>query len=415
MNVLLEKIYNKYNDDVLSADLSHRLLCGGIEFFEKIDIYNYVTTEDEIVHFIDNLLKSINNWYGPKKYLNPLIDPNAEEAIQLLKAIFVYVFYECPKERKNMKTILKLIYSLQTLGRNEIIYSTNMLFLDLKLRNENHPVFKYYDLPKVLSNNENAYLDYKESSFSDSLYTFLGVNYIKFEIYDICLKIIDEYFWMFHYELLPTTAKNDKEIVLDALKFSRHNVILVSDELKSDREFILEAVKYGLSTHQLSKELQDDKEVIYEAVIRHYDTALYYASDETKDDKVFILELVKKNGYILEYISDRLKDDEDVVLEAIKNDGNIKYASEKLRDNKEILLIAVTKSEFALEYASDRLKDDKEVVLRALDTYPIVNPLRYASKRLRDDVDVVKKAVKVNKKFIEEASKRIQNNPLLLL
>ena len=57
---------------------------------------------------------------------------------------------------------------------------------------------------------------------------------------------------------------------------------------------------------------RNNKEVVLAAVKQDFN-ALLYASDKLKDDKEVVLEAVKQNGEALNYVSDRLKDDKDVL------------------------------------------------------------------------------------------------------
>ncbi len=132
---------------------------------------------------------------------------------------------------------------------------------------------------------------------------------------------------------------------------------------------------------------RNDKEVVLEAVKKD-SYALQYASDELKNDKEVVLEAVKKDGWALKYASYRLLDDKEVVLAAVEQDGwALQFASDSLKEDKEVVLEAVKKDSYALQYASDELINDKEVVLEAVKKDG--RALMFASERLRDDKDVL--------------------------
>ena len=76
---------------------------------------------------------------------------------------------------------------------------------------------------------------------------------------------------------------------------------------KDDREIVLEAVKQnGNALRYVSAALKDDREIVLEAVKQNGE-ALYCASAALKDDREFMLEAVKQNGRALQYASAKLR------------------------------------------------------------------------------------------------------------
>jgi len=191
---------------------------------------------------------------------------------------------------------------------------------------------------------------------------------------------------------------------------------LVSEELKNDKEIILAAVKkHGFALKYASEKLKDDKEVVLAAVnqsssaLIDKDSALEHASERLKDDKEVVLAAVKKRGSALKYASERLKDDKEVVLVALKEKGSaLEHASEKLKNDKEVVLVALNEKGSALEYASEKLKDDKEVVLVAVKKHGYA--LKYASERLKDDKEVVLAGIENDARTIAHASEKLKND-----
>jgi hypothetical protein len=77
---------------------------------------------------------------------------------------------------------------------------------------------------------------------------------------------------------------------------------------------------------------RNNKEVVLEAV-KVYGFSLKIASDEMKDNKDVVIEAVKQHGWSLEFASDKLKADKDVVLEAVKqNSFALKFIGNSLRE-----------------------------------------------------------------------------------
>jgi hypothetical protein len=103
-------------------------------------------------------------------------------------------------------------------------------------------------------------------------------------------------------------------------------------------------------------ELRNNKEVVLEAV-KQNGGALEYASMELRNDKEIVLEVVKQNGYTLRYASEELRGDKEVILEAVKQNGNtLQFASEELRNDKEVVLEAIRENKYMIKYANDSLK-----------------------------------------------------------
>ena len=126
---------------------------------------------------------------------------------------------------------------------------------------------------------------------------------------------------------------------------------------------------------------RDDKEVVLEAV-KNYGQALKYTSEPLRNDKEIVLEALKTNGWALEYASNSLKNDKDVVLKAVKTNGlALHHASDKLKNDKEIVLEAVKTNGLALHYASESIqslcenKDPVETLERVIKAEKLSNDL----------------------------------------
>lgn len=91
----------------------------------------------------------------------------------------------------------------------------------------------------------------------------------------------------------------------------------------------------------LSDILRDDKQIVIEAV-RHDQWALYYTSDRLRNDKEVVLAAVSSYAGSLFCASEELHNDKDVVLAAIKQGETsgvraIKYASEDLSKDPDVI------------------------------------------------------------------------------
>jgi len=188
------------------------------------------------------------------------------------------------------------------------------------------------------------------------------------------------------------SLKADKEVVMEAVKQDGHSFEYASKELRSDKEVVMEAVKQqGRSFEYASKELQADKDVVIATIKSGYPDVLRYHSEITKKlraDKEVMMAAVKKNGEVLYSAHPKLKSDKELVMAAINKDGhNLYYASPALKADKKIVMEAIKKRATALEFAAKELKSDKELVMMAVKKNR--NALKYASKKLQADQELI--------------------------
>lgn len=165
-------------------------------------------------------------------------------------------------------------------------------------------------------------------------------------------------------QFAPDNVKNNKFLVLVAVKQNGLALYSASYELKNDKEVVLAAVTQdGMSLEYASFKLQNDKEIVLVAVSQ-YCYALEYASDELQKDKEIVLAAIEQNGNALQYASDELRNNKEIVLVAVNQVGDALYfASEELRNDREVVLTAIKKSgNEVLQYASDELKNDREFI-----------------------------------------------------
>jgi hypothetical protein len=158
--------------------------------------------------------------------------------------------------------------------------------------------------------------------------------------------------------------KNDRALVLKAVKRNWNALASASAALKNDREIVWEAFRQNPYTLSFFNSV-DDREMVLQAV-KECGDLLQFASTELLDDREIVLEAVKQNGYALQYASEAMRNDHEIVLEAVKQSGYaLEYASAALQDDREIVLEAVKQNGRALEYASAALQDDHEIIEEA--------------------------------------------------
>jgi hypothetical protein len=102
-------------------------------------------------------------------------------------------------------------------------------------------------------------------------------------------------------KLCPLNLRNNKDIVLDAIKNDLWSVMYASDELKKDRDVVFQSVK---SRSDL------------------YDKHLSFP-EELKNDIDFLKQMIFKNAYNIKFIPEKYSHQEILYLLAIKNDSSI--------------------------------------------------------------------------------------------
>lgn len=222
---------------------------------------------------------------------------------------------------------------------------------------------------------------------------------------------VDPYYFMF----LSPQEREDREIVLHAVKKKGNNLYWASDLLRADREIVLEAMSNGatcLST--VSLQLRDDREVVLKAV-SNYGLVILYASSALQLDRGIALAAVQNNGESLQYLSDTFRDDEEICSVAVQTDGlGLKFASQAIRDNDAVVLKAVQNQSDALEYASVRLRTDKKFILAAIRNGIPLSGLHsfyyYVGEELQNDKEIALELVKIDKNFYRRLKRTLRED-----
>ena len=145
-------------------------------------------------------------------------------------------------------------------------------------------------------------------------------------------------------EYLPDTYRDDKEMILAALKGISPNLVggpleLASDSLKNDKEVVLQAVILnGSHLEHASSKLKNDRDVV-QAALESNAWSIEFAGPEMKNDKSIMLEAIKNDSYSIKYASDDLKNDEDIILAVADDDADLalEFVGENLKKNKEFM------------------------------------------------------------------------------
>jgi len=160
-------------------------------------------------------------------------------------------------------------------------------------------------------------------------------------------------------ELLSYKYKDNKRVILTAIRECNVGFSFVFEKLRKDREVVISAIRKNSEDFQyLSKKFRSDKEILMIAISKNYPV------------------------WILDFADKKLFSDKEVVMMAVKNTkGALKYASKELRSDKEVVMTAVSKNGVELQYASLEVRADREVVALAIANYSYA--LMYASKELQ--------------------------------
>lgn len=173
----------------------------------------------------------------------------------------------------------------------------------------------------------------------------------------------------------------EKEVLIEAIKYNSNLLIFASEKLKNDKEIVLMAVKKdGLMLEYASEKLKNEKEIVMKA-IENKTMSLKYASNEIKNDKEIVLIAVEKNGLTLEFVNNKLKNDKEIITNAVLNNyESLKYASEEIKKDKKYILELIKITTEILKYIDEELKKDNDLFCEAIKLNP--GSLKHASEKI---------------------------------
>tara|TARA_B110000503_G_scaffold128250_1_gene198939 strand:- start:108 stop:1016 length:909 start_codon:yes stop_codon:yes gene_type:complete len=171
----------------------------------------------------------------------------------------------------------------------------------------------------------------------------------------------------------------------DPLTYRRGNGRQIRSDIRT--LMIVYVLHDGSMLKYASKSLKNDKDVVL-AAVRKTGSALAYASKRLENDKEVVLAAVTNDGRALFHASGDMQKDKEVVLAAVTNNaGALNFASDDMQDDKEVVLAAVTKNGLQLVDASERLRGMKDVVMAAVRHHGVA--LMHALGGLRDDKELM--------------------------
>ncbi len=200
--------------------------------------------------------------------------------------------------------------------------------------------------------------------------------------------------------------KNNREIVLTAVKSNGYALRSASDELQADKEVVLAVVKYnGYHLRYASTKLKADKEVVLTAV-RSNGMALCHASEELKADKQVALTAVTSNGKAFADVDSKLSSDKDILLAAEKSIG---YALLRHVD----MVVEVVKADSSqLTNARSHIRGDYSSVKQILRANGYC--FQYLSQQFKQKEELLHIAVESNPMVLELLPEEMQENKIVL-
>jgi hypothetical protein len=138
--------------------------------------------------------------------------------------------------------------------------------------------------------------------------------------------------WLIHQNYYKLV--DDEELVLDIVKQKGQELMYAPDHFKDNKKIVLTAVKNdGLALKNASSRLQNDEEVVM-AAVSEKGQAIAFANERFWSDRKAMLTVVQTYGYgLFKHGSEELKEDKELVLEAVKNNKYVlKYVNQSLRN-----------------------------------------------------------------------------------
>lgn len=177
--------------------------------------------------------------------------------------------------------------------------------------------------------------------------------------------------------------------------------VFIPNEVFSNKALLLKILLIdGELLKHASNDLKNDKEIVLTAIKNSY-LSLQYASEALKDDKDFVMTAVKKCGLSLKFVSTRLKDDPKVVTEAIKDIRGFfahrifAFASTRLKNNEEFILSFFPNFPRVIDGVPRRLLRNRNFILKVFSVYPLSfsfavrNALKFILKTFKNDKEVM--------------------------
>mmetsp|Transcript_106361 Transcript_106361/g.343091 ORF Transcript_106361/g.343091 Transcript_106361/m.343091 type:complete len:778 (-) Transcript_106361:189-2522(-) len=179
--------------------------------------------------------------------------------------------------------------------------------------------------------------------------------------------------------------REDRKVILEAVKYNPDLLAEASAVLKSDREFVMQAIKVnGAALAGASEELRGDQGLILEAAEMQRGSALKGASAALRSDKAFVIECAKRDPEAVKYAAEELRWDEDFAREVASQAGAaLKHMPFTFQANREIVKAAVAGDPSAILFAHTSARADLGTTL-PWDSEPALT----AERKLQDKAGI---------------------------
>lgn len=221
--------------------------------------------------------------------------------------------------------------------------------------------------------------------------------------------------------------QNDEEIFYTALKATPYGFSIASagDKIRDNREIMLEAIKRaGSNIKYASKRLKNDKEIAIIAV-RQDQYNFDYISNDLKNDKDVVIELLKVGDkYCFDWAGDKIKQDKEFVEKYVGKDykGLFDFDDElfenaepaEIIDDEDEFIKLLDEDKIAPIQASEKLHNSKRVILHIVKKRGFLPS--FTNEEIRNDIEFAKQAIKLNgTAFIDFDDSIKENREMLLL
>jgi hypothetical protein len=183
---------------------------------------------------------------------------------------------------------------------------------------------------------------------------------------DLVFNIINEKGYATILSLASDEIKNNKDLVLTALKTDPYCYMYVGERIKYDRDVILAAIRSNADAFSDAPEnIQNDHKFIQMAV-SYNPKSLNYVSESLRNEPDIIMAAANDKTFAaLEFASSRLREDPVFVMQMIEKCGdNICFAADWMRAEKQFVIAAIHAgvSSRTLEYLPENLRNDEEII-----------------------------------------------------
>ena len=199
-------------------------------------------------------------------------------------------------------------------------------------------------------------------------------------------------------KFIPEYFLTNKSLMIAGLKVLPDLHTLLKPELLNDREFVQEYLGF-VDPHiffrsQNTAHYKNDKDLILSA-LKTNPSVLRCVSETLRQDKDFLLNAVIQNKKCINEMNGKLFEDLDLLKNLVNYDPEfVRMVPKSACDNRELMLFLVSKNWQAIRYCSSSLKNDWDIAYAAVSQNGLA--LQFCSTELRKDPEITITAVHQN-------------------